>query len=244
MAQVITASLAMFIEKEQGASLPDYITEDDNAESDSQRLQQTVGPGEVWYGSAGEKPHTLSASRPSPNFATFNEYVLRAMAASLGIPYEVLAKDFSKTNYSSARAALLEAWRVYMLYRSWITRHYCQPIWSMVIEEAYLSGLLQLPAGAPDFYDAMFLYTQAIWIGPSRGYVDPVKEINATVTALEHRLITYTDALAERGQDFDDVMDKREEEEKRLAELNIQSAPVIPVVPEVNKVKDVTHASI
>lgn len=139
------------------------------------------------------------------------------MAASIDMPYEVLSKDFSKTNYSSARAALLEAWRVFMLYRTWLTRHFCQPIWSMVIEEAWLGGRLKFPAAAPDFYDAMSLYTQAAWIDPSKGYVDPVKEIASTVTALENRLMTYSEAIAERGRDFEEVMDEREEEEERLA---------------------------
>jgi capsid protein len=92
----------------------------------------------------------------------------------------------------------------------------------MVIEEAWLAGLLSLPSGAPDFYDAPQAYTQAIWIGPSRGYVDPVKEIAATVTALENRLMTYSEALAERGRDFDEVMDEREEEEARLARFTPQ----------------------
>jgi lambda family phage portal protein len=182
----------------------------------------------------------LESGRPSPNFAVFSEFVLRAMAASIEMPYEVLAKDFSKTNYSSARAALLEAWRVYLLYRSWLTRHYCQPIWDMIIEEAWLAGLIKLPSGAPDFYDARFLYTQALWIGPARGYVDPVKEIAATVQALENRLMTWSEALAERGRDFDETMDEREEEEIRLAEF----APQQPAKPSTYKVQEDADASV
>lgn len=221
LAQVVTASMAVFIAKEEGTGLPDYVEdrEDENGET---YHHETVNPGTVMYGNKGEQPKVLESSRPSPNFATFSEFVLRAMAASIDMPYEVLSKDFSKTNYSSARAALLEAWRVYLLYRSWLTRHYCQPIWAMVLEEAYLTGRLRLPSGAPDFYDDIFGYTQALWIGPARGYVDPVKEIAATVTALENRLMTYSEALAERGRDFSEVMDEREIEEQRLAEFTTQ----------------------
>lgn len=215
LAQVVTSSMAMFIATEKGAPLPGYIEQE---ERDGEKIfHQQIDPGVIAYGNEGEKPYMLESSRPSPNWAAFSEIIQRAMAASLDIPYEVLTKDFSKTNYSSARAALLEAWRVYILYRSWLTRHYCQPIWSMVIEEAWLNGRLKFPVGAPDFYDAMGLYTQATWIGPSKGYVDPVKEIAATVTALENRLMTYSEAIAERGRDFEEVMDEREEEEERLA---------------------------
>lgn len=217
LAQVVTSSMALFIAKEKGTPLPGYIEEEVNG--DEHIYHQQIDPGTIVYGNDGEKPHSLETSKPSPNWASFCEFVLRAMAASIDMPYEVLAKDFSKTNYSSARAALLEAWRVYTLYRSWLTRHFCQPVWSMVIEEAWLNGRLKFPASAPDFYDAMAGYTQAIWIGPSKGYVDPVKEVAATVTALENRLMTYSEAIAERGRDFEEVMDEREEEEERLAQF-------------------------
>jgi lambda family phage portal protein len=219
LAQVVTASMALFIARESaGVALPGHLQEGRDDEGELV-YHERVDAGSVYYGNKDEKPYVLESSRPSPNFAVFSEFVLRAMAASLDMPYEVLAKDFSKTTYSSARAALLEAWRVYTLYRSWLTRHYCRPVWSMVIEEAWLSGILKFPSGAPDFYDAVPLYTQSLWIGPPRGYVDPVKEIAATVTALENRLMTYSEAIAERGRDFDEVMDEREEEEKRLAEF-------------------------
>ncbi|MCL2791088.1 MAG: phage portal protein [Desulfobulbus sp.] len=222
LSMVTTASLPVFIGREPGnPTLPPYAEQHED-EDGNQRYYEEARGGAIMYGNQGEKPYVLESGRPSPNFATFSEFVLRAAAASMGVTYEVLAKDFSKTNYSSARAALLEAWRVFLLYRTWLVRHYCQPIWSMVIEEAWLVGLIKLPAGAPDFYDAQGLYTQALWIGPPRGYVDPVKEVASTVTALENRLTTYSEALAERGRDFDEVIDEREEEEARLARFTAQ----------------------
>ena len=218
LAQVVTASLALFIAKEAGGPrVPDFVREEPGKEGEKPYYYEEVEPGTVMYGNKDEKPYVLESSRPSPNFASFSEFVLRAMAASVDMPYEVISKDFSKTNYSSARAALLEAWRVFSLYRAWLVRHYCQPVLRMVIEEAWLAGLLKFPAAAPDFYDAAGDYCNAIWIGPPRGYVDPVKEVAATVTALENRLMTYSEAIAERGRDFEEVMDEREEEEARMA---------------------------
>jgi lambda family phage portal protein len=239
LAAVTTAAMAMFVSTENGLMPPGRQEEDEDGEK---RYYDEVRGGTIMYGNASEKPHMLESGRPSPNFAVFSEFVLRAMAASIEMPYEVLAKDFSKTNYSSARAALLEAWRVYILYRSWLTRHYCQPVWGMVIEEAWLAGLIKLPFGAPDFYDARFLYTQALWIGPPRGYVDPVKEISATVQALENRLMTYSEALAERGRDFDETMDEREEEEARLAKFKTQ--PIKPSTFKEPQEQEEQHAPV
>ncbi len=217
LAQVITSSFAYFIAREQGGSLPDYVRE--NVEQGEPTYYQDVVPGTVLYGNDGEKPHLLESARPSPNWNSFCEFTLRSMAASIDMPYEILAKDFSKTNYSSARAALLEAWRVFMLYRVWLVRHFCQPLWAMVMEEAFLRGRLKLPSGAVDWYDTPDAWAKTMWIGPARGYVDPVKETAATVTALEHNLMTHSEALAERGRGFGETMDEIEEEQERLTAL-------------------------
>ena len=36
------------------------------------------------------------------------------------------------------------------------------------------------------------------WIGPSRGFVDPVKEITATILALQNRLMTYGEGMGQK----------------------------------------------
>ena len=142
-AQVIAASFPVFVALENGGvQLPDYVTEgrEGDGERRERQLVQDLSPGQFLYGNENEKPYVLESKRPSANFSAFVEIVLRATAASVGIPYESLTKDFSKTNYSSARAALNEAWKLYSFYRNWFGRLYCQPVYEMVIEEAFLRG--------------------------------------------------------------------------------------------------------
>ena len=208
-AQVIAASFPVFIATEEG-QLPGGVQEAfgarDRRDEPPQYLQK-IEEGQIWYGEPNQKPYVLESKRPSANFATFVEIVQRGMAAAQGIPYESLTKDFSKTNYSSMRAALNEAWKVYNFYRQWLARDYCQPVYEMVLEEAFLRGELALPPGAPDFYEARELWCNADWIGPARGFIDPVKEVSATVLALENRLMTYGEAWAQRGGDFEEGME-------------------------------------
>ena len=56
------------------------------------------------------------------------ENVLRHIGTGLNIPLELLMKDFSKTNYSSARAALIEAWRFFNGRRSWIINYWANDL--------------------------------------------------------------------------------------------------------------------
>ncbi|MFI3270783.1 MAG: phage portal protein [Pseudomonadota bacterium] len=217
--QVAAASMPMVVETESPTvALPGYVETmtDRNGEK---MYHQNVEAGTLLYLNENERIKSVESSRPSPNFLNFCELILRAVSASVDLPYEAVLKDFSKTNYSSARAALLEAWRVYMTYRDWFVGAYCKPIFSMVMEEAYLRGLLVLPQGSADFYENLKLWTNATWIGPARGYVDPVKEVNANILAHDAGFKTLTEIISEQGQDFEDVMDTREQEAERLQRL-------------------------
>lgn len=182
---------------------------------------QEVRPGQIAYINKGEKFELLESKRPNANFLAFCEMVLRMIAASLGIPYEVLAKDFTKTTFSSARAALLEAWRVYKMYRRIFVRYYCQPVWQMVMEEAVLRGYLKLPVSLDAFYTNIHLWCSAKWIGPAQGYIDPTTEIAANKMAVDAGFMTISEAIAERGADPDEVFSGLAREQRRLKQLGV-----------------------
>lgn len=214
--QVTSASMPLVVETDDGTvALPEYVRE--SIEDDEKIYHQTVEAGTLLYLNKNERLKPVENARPSPNFQSFCVLVLRALSASVGLPYEAVMKDFSKTNYSSARAALLEAWRVYLYYRSWFARSYCQPIFEMVMEEAWLRGYLTFPSQAPDFYTARNLWMNTTWMGPARGYVDPTKEVQANIKANAAGLKTRREILAEQGLDFDDVMDELDDEARRIA---------------------------
>ena len=221
---IIASSLSVFIEKDNAYDYTRAVFDSaDDTDSSAPRIQEVV-PGSVMYGKAGEKPHMLSANRPGPTFEAFVRTILRAMGAAVGLPYEVVAKDFSNTNYSSARAALLEAWRVYMVYRSFIERRFATPIWCMVLEEAWLRDELVLPAGGPkDFYSAMAEYCEVSWIGPARGHVDPVKEMDANIKGLENNIFTLADLAAEHGKDWEAQVAQRVREKQVTGDNNEQT---------------------
>lgn len=203
VAQVIASKFAVFIEKDEMEN--PYGVQLEQKEGDAKpRYYQDVDGVEILYGNANEKPHLLKNERPSSNFGAFVEQVFRAISSSAGMPDIVVSKKYEKTNYSSARAAQNEAWRVFRWYRQFFAEKYAQKCWEMVIEEAFLRKYFTLPAGAPGFYDAFELWTSCAWHGPARGYMDPIKEIQAKLMAIEGHLQTMTEVFAEEGRDFED----------------------------------------
>ncbi len=219
---IVASSFPVWIEKSfayDANGLP-FATQETGADGQD-RYYQEVAPGGVFYGNRGEKPHILKNDRPGSSFGSFIETILRALGSATGMPYEVIAKDFSKTNYSSARAALEEAWRVFALYQDWLVNRYCQVVWGMFFEEAFLRGRIRLPKGAPDFYAARAEYLACNWIVPKRTTLDPVKEVVAAVMAKQNNMGTDADWYASRGEDWEAKYEQRKRERDKAAELKL-----------------------
>ncbi len=222
---IVAKSFPVWIEKQNAydATTGLGVKTVQNADATTTHYRELT-PGMVHYGNTGEKPH-FPQSDPGASFASFLETVLRGIGAACGMPYEIIAKDFSKTNYSSARAALEEAWRVFTLYQDWLVNHFCQVIWEMVFEEAWLRGRLILPAGAPDFYSARAEYCACDWTVPDRTTLDPVKEMVAHVMGKQNNASTDADFAAKRGKDWEKIYEQRARERKKAKGLEL---------PEVN----------
>lgn len=176
--------------------------------SGTNRLQE-MQPGLVYFNEDGDEIQFLDPSRSAEGFEQFFVSTIRMISACLGVPYELIMKDFSKTNYSSARAALLEGRRVFKSWRKWLADKLCRPVFEMVLEEAFLRGKFD----APDFYNKKWAYCRGLWIGGGWGWVDPVKEIESSKMAIDYNLSTLADECAANGRDYEDVIEQRVREQ-------------------------------
>ncbi|NMC50767.1 MAG: phage portal protein [Desulfovibrio sp.] len=220
--QIITAAFPVVIESDQPVAAG--IGMDPRGKSrlrPAGREVREIEPGSVLHLYPGERGKTLDAPRPNSNFDMFVARHLRSAGASAGMPYEVGTKDFSKTNYSSARAALIEAWRVFQRYQSWLESAFCRPVWEAEVEEAFARGYIEIPEGAPPFLDAREDYLAARWVPPRRGHVDPVKEIEADIMALEAGIKNYSEVIETHSGDWETAFAQRAREERRIAELGL-----------------------
>jgi lambda family phage portal protein len=143
--------------------------------------------------------------------------LLRLIGAALNLPYELLLKDFSKTNYSSARAALLEGRRMFMTWRNWFSRRFLQPIYELVLEEAYARGLFEVS----DWERNKAEYCRCIWIGGGWGWIDPTKEVEASKMALDWGLSTLAEEAAAQGRNWEETLEQRAREEQKIQELGL-----------------------
>lgn len=222
MAAVITAYLTVFIETPTGATAPVF---DGTAPGDGAPGQEVgLGMGAVVGLAAGEKPHTVNPGRPNPNFEPFILAVIKQMGMALGLPYELLVKQFN-SSYSASKAALLDAWVYFRSVRTWLSLSFCQPVYETWLAEAVAIGRI----AAPGFFSDPLLrwaYTRAAWPGDSMGSINPKEEVAAYTAAIDARLMTRERAEWELwGSDFNDTFDQKEGEQKRLAAANLLPVP-------------------
>lgn len=218
-AAIVNAMIAAFIETPMdgeslnelfGGSSDDYLS----AKKD---WQVKLEGGSIIPVFPGDKVAPFTPSRPNSAYGAFVENLLRHIGTGLNIPYELLLKDFSKTNYSSARSALLEAWRYFNGRRQWLSTYWATPVYELWLEEAVNKGLVD----APDFYENRYAYTRCKWIGPGRGWVDPVKEAQACQIRMNIGLSTLEAECAGQGLDWEEVLEQRAREKAKLTELGL-----------------------
>ncbi|MBR1494869.1 MAG: phage portal protein [Acidaminococcaceae bacterium] len=174
-----------------------------------------MGPGTVNVLGENEKVVFGSPNIPTAGFDVFVKAICRQIGAALGIPYEVLLKEFN-SSYSASRAALLEAWEGFRTRRQWFVNDFCQPIYKTWLAEAVARGRIQAPGF---FVDPLIreAWSGARWIGPIQGQIDPLKESNAAVIQLGHGIKTHQQVTREMGGgDWDENVSQLQRENQLL----------------------------
>lgn len=169
----------------------------------------------------GEKINSVDAKRPANNFAAFEAAVLRNIAAGTGLSAQQISNNWSDVNYSSARGALLEAWKTIDRRRDEFTFNWAAPIRSCVMEEMHAFDDLPLPKGAPDYVECRAAYSRCRWLGAPRGWIDPTSEAQASILRMDGALSTLEDECAQQGLDFEEVLEQRRYEIGLFEEYNI-----------------------
>lgn len=153
----------------------------------------------------------------------FEKSLLRQIAASLGVSYEQLSKDYSATNYSSARAAMTETWKYMQSKKRLVADRFASIVYRLWLEEAINKGEVPLPAGAPSWYEGQNAdaYSQCEWIGASRGQIDELKETQAAALRIRMNLSTYEDEMARLGKDWRAALAQRKREQDLMEKYGL-----------------------
>lgn len=209
----------------------------------------TVEAGEFTQLPPGYKFSSWDPNYPNDTFDPFTRACLRGIAAGVGVSYEALSRDYSQSNYSSSRLALLDDRDLWRSLQQWWVRSFREPLHRDWLQAAVLSGAV---AGIPlDAYAVDRRRWEAVKFKP-RGWswVDPTKEVAAYKEAEKAGYITKSAVIAMTGGglDLEDVITERRRELDLLEEADLTTdttsgpAPAAPTVPEKDDDEDTPPA--
>lgn len=190
-----------------------------------------MGAGTINVVPEGEDVRFGNPTMPVASFDTFVKTFCKLVGAGLGIPYDVLVKEYN-SSYSAARAALLDAWEEFRMRRKWFVDDFCQPTYEIWLSEAVARGRII----APGFFDDPLIraaWCSAQWIGPVQGSLDPLKEATAAVLKIQHGLKTHEQATMEdSGGDWDTNVEQLSAENEKLRAAGGGADVKVTVTPD------------
>lgn len=185
-------------------------------------------PGEIWKLDPGETFNGFNPSRPNTGLEPFLRYMIREIATGVGISYEVLSRDYSKSNYSSSRLSIIDDRQAFRVLQWWLIQRFLYPLYRRWFRAASLSGVVKVHGAFSEENE----WVEAVrFQPPGWQWIDPTKEIAAYVAAVKAGFMTVSDVIAQTGGDPEDTFKARQAELELMKELGIESHPISTDAP-------------
>jgi len=200
-------------------------------------VEVRLEPGGMQVLQRGDKVTFNTPADVGGNYEAFEYRNLLAVAAGLGVPYFALTGDTNKANYSSLRAALVDARaRVEAYQFSVMVFGMCRAVAQAWLEQAVLAGAVK--GLTPQVYlPNRAKFRRIRWMTPAWQWVDPLKDMQADVLAVQNLFRSPSDVMEAAGYDAEETDRRTAEDQKRRRKLGIapttkSGEPTQPVEPE------------
>lgn len=152
-------------------------------------------------------------------YGEFMRQQLMGVAASLGIPYELLSGDMRNVNDRILRA-LLNEYRRLIEQSQWLYTipQLCQRMWEAFIDAAVLAGRLK----ARDYAANRSAYLACDWRPHAWRYLHPVQDAQGELMLIKGGLSSRAAAAAERGYDVEDIDAQNRADTERAQAMGLQ----------------------
>ena len=211
LAAELNAMMGYKIKKTPTEADPAGGADNDDTASTYDKLQK-IEPGMIFELLPGEDVDMIGTQRPGENFEPYIVTCCRIIGVAVGFPLELMMLDFSKTNYSSARASLGEARRMFRGWQKFSQNQICLPWYRWQMSRAIATGLL--PA-RPEVFSA-----RCQW--PAWEYIDPLKEAKGNQLAISNYTKTPSQCIREIGGEPDEVFEEIRTDKEKIEALGLK----------------------
>jgi lambda family phage portal protein len=233
--QRIEACLSIFIKKGlpttgiSGYGRSNSSIADERVSYDGKMLT----PGMIKELNAGDEIQVVNPNGQGADATSFTKLQQRLVGAGQGISYEATSRDMAESTYSSARQGMIEDDLTYDEERELLIE-VLDEIYETFIISAVLCGAISIPK----FWNEKDKYLAHEWIQEPKPWIDPYKESNANMIALQTGQKTYKQIAAENGRDWRDQVDDMAEVLDYGKEKGIDMGGVLFGTKETNEIPD------
>lgn len=197
VAAKVAASMAGYIRKGQ----PDMYEGPSGDETESGRRSMQFEAGLIFDDlEPGEEIGTIDTKRPNNELIPFRDSQLKAAAAGVpGASYSSISKNYDGS-YSSKRQELVESYQTYQVAVGPLVCGMCQPMWERFVDASLMSGRVVLTSDVD---------RETLWdcthTGPSMPWIDPKKEMEAFILAMQWNLTSRSRVIRKSGNNPDQI---------------------------------------
>lgn len=162
---------------------------------------------------------TFDPQNPNNEFESFHKSVLKSVASALGISYTSLSNDLEATSYSSIRQGALEERDYYRDVQQFMIEHFVRPVFEGWLESAMEINSFGIPLRQYDRFS-----NAAEFRGKGWSWIDPLKEMNASVVGLQSGIMSIQDVASQYGKDAEELMAQIQRDKNLAAQFGIKYA--------------------
>ena len=238
----IAACFSVFVTTQTGApNMPGRVGVN-RGDPEGKRLK-SIRPGMVNYLAPGESIETANPSRGLANARDYVAIQERLAGAGLGLSYELMSRDFNTSSFSSARQGMLEDRKTFEPIQNFMAAHLCDPIYREWMDLCVMAGSLDIP----DYFEHRAAYQNVEWVTPGWSWIDPAKEVQADIAAIQNGGKTLAQWCAERGYDWREQLEQMALEKETAEAMGLKLSVHTPITVQaaqsnhVNNTEDETE---
>ena len=208
------AEIAYTIETERSADQWGVTRTDDEELQDINGLM-------VYYLRPGEKVAKHNNNAGGAGYGEFILNTVRMIATARKISYELAFRDYSKVNFASSRASIIQDNKRFDNEQEHLVSHILNDVFNAWLEIEVLSGRIKI--NPTKWLNNKEQFIKPRWSFPKREWVDPIKTVNAIEKELNLNLTTMTEECAALGKDFEEILATKQIENELMKKYGIET---------------------
>lgn len=189
---------------------PEATTSFGTEQSDGS-VEMTVEPGVAKRLNPGEKMNAPGTNSPNPAAEPFLRVLLRDFSVGSNTNYASVTGDYSQSNYSSSRLALLDDRDMWRAFQAWFIASFRTPIHREWLQQAVTSEAFK--TFSVDSWAFNRKKFESVRFRPRGwGWVDPTKDVEAFKEAVRCGFMTEQDVVSQSGADIEEIYEQRAKE--------------------------------